>query len=125
MNWINRIHYLIFVAILVLMNGCADVESDPVLQVLKVNPETHTATINAQPKQFYAVGYYDDGSTRDLTQTATWTDDSTSDSLLSSEFPGLVYFRQVGWFAIVATFEDASADADYNPKAKSEIQITN
>jgi len=113
--------FLLLIAV-IFLTTCADIETDPVLESIKVIPETHTATLNSEPRQFYAVGYYDDDSTDDLTEQATWTDDSTGGGLLSTAFKGLVYFRKVGWFAVVATFNDVTADTEYT--AKSTIQIT-
>ena len=106
----------------IILAGCADIEEVPVLDDFKVVPAEHEAKKDSKPKQFYAVGYYSDDSTNDLTDESTWaTNDSTGDSLLNSSIPGMVFFVKTGWHAIIATYHDVSSDKDFSATALINI----
>ena len=120
----SRKPILFLTVAVILFTACGDIEEAPVLEELKIVPAEYSETLNAKPKQFYAVGYYSDDSTTDLTDEATWAaSDSTGDSLLSSSIPGMVFFVKIGWFAISAKYIDVSSDEPFS--ATALVQITN
>jgi Bacterial Ig-like domain (group 2) len=71
---------------LALAAGCRGFFVNPTLTSLAVAP-TSVSLIEGKTQQISATGTYDDGSTKDLTGSATWT---TSDSAVASVTAGLV-----------------------------------
>jgi len=97
--------------------GCADIDDGKKLESITVIPDYWPVKINSRPKQFIAIGYYSDDSEEDITSEVTWSDDATGDAMISAEYPGLVYFRQSGWFAVIAKHVDVTADTEVKGKA--------
>jgi hypothetical protein len=111
----KKSHFFLFCVLLFwvpLTTGCGDIEDEGKLESISVVPESYHAKLNSHPKQFLAVGHYSNGTTDDITNEVKWTDDSTTDSAISHVYPGLVYFRSVGWFAVIAKQADATGDEE-------------
>ncbi|MCP4755223.1 MAG: hypothetical protein GY866_30510 [Proteobacteria bacterium] len=120
------LYFAVFCFICALM-GCADADDTRTLESITVKPGSKTVAeiycfqLDSQPEQFAAVGNYSNNSTEDLTQEATWTDDSTTDTLLSTEYPGLVYFRRTGYVAIVAKYTEEGSEDEIKGMALIDI----
>ena len=85
----NKLRFLAGLAALLMLAlaaGCRGFFVNPTLTSLAVAP-TSVSLIEGKTQQISATGTYNDGSTKDLTGSATWT---TSDSAVASVTAGLV-----------------------------------
>ncbi|HAL85799.1 MAG TPA: ATP-dependent DNA ligase, partial [Deferribacteraceae bacterium] len=74
--------------------------SNATLQRVEIEPDLPVNAVNAT-RQMTLVGYYSDGTTRDLTSEATWVSQSTGVATINST--GLISTHSVGTSVIVAT----------------------
>ncbi|MGD8230031.1 MAG: Ig-like domain-containing protein [Desulfobacteraceae bacterium] len=79
-----------------------DIDSGPtpILESITVDPASGTV-LEGQTQQFTATGFYDDGSTADLTQTATWQ--SSDIAIATIDAAGLATGVSEGMVLITAT----------------------
>src|SRR5215472_876635 len=96
----------------------------PVLQSITVAPSTATIAVG-QKQQFMATGYYNDGSTKDLTATATWTSSKNSVAKIGST--GLATGVAIGQTTITAAISgghSATASLTVTNRTLTAITVT-
>ncbi len=82
--------------------------NSPTLSSISVSPATSSIAVNST-QQFTATGHYSDGSTQNLSSTATWTSSSTSVASVSNA--GLATGAAAGTTTITATSGSISGNA--------------
>jgi len=78
---------------------------DPTLTSITVTPSTPSVAVNST-KQMTATGTYDDGSTKNITASVSWSSDDTSVATVSDT--GLVTGLEPGSVRVTATSETIS-----------------
>jgi hypothetical protein len=106
---------LVAVACLSVLAGCGGNGTStpagnppPVLKSIQVNPGTASVAAGVS-QQFTATGKYSDGSSHDLTQSATWTSSDTT--IAASSSGGMTNTKTPGTVIITATFSGVSGNA--------------
>src|SRR5438309_2765284 len=105
----KRLLFLLPMVMLSLREGCGgnsnNVAAQTVLQSIQVSPDSSTIAAG-QAKQFTAIGKYSDGSSKDLTTSATWSSSSASVAIVSTA--GLAISKIQGTAMITATLGSLS-----------------
>lgn len=94
--------------------------SNATLQRVEIEPDLPVNAVNAT-RQMTLVGYYSDGTTRDLTSEATWVSQSTGVATISST--GLISTHIVGTSVIVATVGSITDQTTLSVEAISVVSI--
>jgi len=83
---------------------------DAVLQSLVITPANSSIAINTQ-KRFSVTGFYDNGSSRDLTEHVTWSSNNSSDNKLVELQSKAGYFKAIatGTSQIIATLGEITS----------------
>ena len=83
---------------------------DALLQSLEITPANSSIAINTLQK-FSVTGFYDNGSSRDLTEQVTWSSNNSSDSKLVEQQSEAGYIKATatGISQIIATLDDITS----------------
>ena len=117
---LRLIGVLLLVALLIACGGGNSSPTVRTLQSLQVAPATPSVALG-NPKQFKATGTYSDGTTQDLTSTATWTSSQTSVATISAN--GLVNTKATGTSTIMATSGSVSGSTTLTVTAAALVSI--
>jgi trimeric autotransporter adhesin len=114
---VKALSLLIALAMLGLLVSCSSsssMPSTPTLNLITVSP-TSPSVAAGLAEQFKAMGTYTDGSTKDLTSSATWTSSSTTTATISSA--GLAQTKAQGTSTITAASGSISGATTLNVTA--------
>ncbi len=105
------------IAVVCLLIGCVTLcacggssnnnHQPPSLTSIAVTPATSTLWVGLDPQQFTATGHYSDGTTQNLTSSATWSSSSTNVAQISAA--GVATPLSEGSVSISATKSGAPA----------------
>lgn len=114
---------VIALAVLCLLVACSSsssTPSTPTLNLITVSP-TSPSVAAGLTQQFKATGSYTDGSTKDLTSTATWTSATATVATISSS--GLATTKTTGSSTITAASGSVSGATTLNVTAATLVSI--
>ncbi|MFI5299968.1 MAG: Ig domain-containing protein, partial [Polyangiales bacterium] len=92
----------------------------PTLTTLVVVPSSATVALSAT-QQFNATAYYSDGSSADVTTTATWSSDTTS--VVTIDVNGVATAKSAGAARITAGYSGLTATADVVVSAATVVSL--
>ncbi len=92
----------------------------PVLQSIQVSPGAPSIAAGLG-QQFTATGKYSDGSSKDLTQSASWSSSNTAIAMVSGS--GMATSKVPGLATITATFSGAHGSATLNVTAATVVSL--
>jgi uncharacterized protein YjdB len=93
----------------------------PTLVSIQLSPQSPTIPLGAT-QQFTAIGFFTDGSTQDLTSTATWSSSASAVATLSSS--GLATGLLQGVATVQASFGSVNATTNLNVASAALASIT-
>lgn len=118
----RRLHVVLALFLLALLQACSS-GSRPqarLLQSVMVTPAQPSVALGVQ-QQFKATGTYSDGTSQDLTSTATWTSSQSSVAAISAG--GLATSKGTGTSTITATSGSIFGTATLNVTAAGLVSI--
>src|SRR5208337_3651019 len=102
-------------------NNSASSSPQAVLQSIQISPAGPSIAAGLS-EQFTATGKYSDNSTKDLTNSATWSSSNTSTATVSSS--GMATSKAQGSATITASYSCVSGDATLTVTAAVVTQVT-
>ena len=94
------LQFLLLILVTVSLSGCKGFFVDPTLTSITVTPATPSVSVGST-RQMTATGTYDDGSTKNITGSVTWSSDDNTVATVSGA--GLVTAVAAGTVSITAT----------------------
>jgi len=121
-SWISTSIAAICLGLLVACGGgnSNSGNTQAVLQSIEVTPAM-TSVAAGIGQQFTATGEYSDGSSKDLTKSATWTSSNTSAATISST--GMVTTKAAGSTTITAAYSGVSGSTTLNVTAPALVSL--